>query len=65
LQEFTQVEHYAAYRNYEDNMVFMEKLIDYIFDKMNISRNLNVKDKEGKIKEIDFTTPRVRLDYVK
>jgi hypothetical protein len=46
-------------------MVFMEKLIDYIFDKMNISRKLNVKDKEGNIKEIDFTTPRERLDYVK
>lgn len=65
LQEFTQVEHYAAYRNYENNMVFMEKLIDYIFDKMNISRKLNVKDKEWKIKEVDFTTPRERIDYVK
>jgi hypothetical protein len=46
-------------------MVFMEKLIDYIFDKMNISRKINVKDKEGKIKEVDFATPRERIDYVK
>jgi len=34
LQEFTQVEHYAVYRNYEDNMKFAEKMFDYIFDKM-------------------------------
>ncbi|MEI6672852.1 MAG: amino acid--tRNA ligase-related protein [bacterium] len=32
LQEFTQVEHYAVYRNYEDNMNFTEKLFDYLFD---------------------------------
>ncbi|MCF7834500.1 lysine--tRNA ligase [Candidatus Gracilibacteria bacterium] len=65
LQEFTQVEHYAAYRNYQDNMVFMEKLIDYVFDTMNIPRKINVKDKEGITKEIDFTTPWERVDYVK
>lgn len=65
LQEFTQVEHYAAYRNYQDNMVFMEKLIDYVFDTMNIPRKINVKDKEWITKEIDFTTPWERVDYVK
>lgn len=64
LQEFTQVEHYAAYRNYQDNMVFMEKLIDYIFDKMNLSKKINVKDKEWQSKEVDFTTPWERIDYI-
>ncbi|MFZ2151274.1 MAG: lysine--tRNA ligase [Candidatus Absconditicoccaceae bacterium] len=64
LQEFTQVEHYAVYRNYEDNMQFMEKLIDYIFDDMKLDRKLKVKDKEGIEKEVDFTTPRERVDYV-
>lgn len=64
LQEFTQVEHYAVYRNYEDNMRFMEKLIDYVFDKMNIDRKIKVKDKEWIEKEVDFTTPRERIDYV-
>lgn len=64
LQEFTQVEHYAVYRNYEDNMRFMEKLIDYVFDKMNIDRKIKVKDKQWIEKEIDFTTPRQRVDYV-
>ncbi len=64
LQEFTQVEHYAVYRNYEDNMRFMEKLIDYVFDKMNIDRKIKVKDKQWIEKEVDFTTPRERIDYV-
>lgn len=64
IQEFTQVEHYAVYRNYEDNMKFMEKLIDYIFDEMKIDRKIKVKDKEWIEKEVDFTTPRERVDYV-
>jgi len=46
LQEFTQVEHYAVYRNYEDNMKFMEKLIDFIFNEMKLDRKIKVKDKE-------------------
>ncbi len=63
-QEFTQVEHYAAFWDYKDNMVFAEKLFDYIFDTLNISRKLKVKDKEWNIKEVDFTTPWARIDYV-
>ncbi len=65
LQEFTQVEHYAVYWNYEDNMKFTEKLFDYLFDNLGLSRKLNVKDKEGNIKEVDFTTPWKRIDYTK
>ena len=34
LQEFTQVEHYAVYRNYEDNMKFTEKMFDELFPKL-------------------------------
>ena len=34
LQEFTQVEHYAVYRNYEDNMNFTEKMFDYLFENL-------------------------------
>ncbi len=65
LQEFTQVEHYAAYWNYEDNMKFTEKMFDYVFEKLHISKKLNVKDKEGNIKEVDFTTPRAKIDFSK
>jgi len=34
LQEFTSVEHYAVYWNYEDNMRFTEEMFDYLFDKL-------------------------------
>lgn len=65
IQEFTQIEHYAVYRNYEDNMKFTEKMFDYLFEKLGLSKKLNVKDKEGNIKEVDFTTPRKRIDFTK
>ncbi len=65
LQEFTQVEHYAVYRNFEDNMKFTEKMFDYLFEKMELPKKLNVKDKEGIIKEVDFTTPWERIDFTK
>ena len=65
LQEFTQVEHYAVYWNYEDNMRFTEKMFDYFFEHLWISKKINIKDKEGEIKEVDFTTPRERIDFTK
>ena len=65
LQEFTQVEHYAVYRNFEDNMHFTEEMFDYIFDQLGIPRKLKVKDKDGIEREVDFTTPWERIDYTK
>jgi lysyl-tRNA synthetase class 2 len=65
LQEFTQVEHYAVYRNYEDNMKFTEKMFDYLFENLGISKKIAVVNKDGESKEVDFTTPRERIDYTK
>jgi len=65
IQEFTAIEHYAVYWNFEDNMKFTEKLFDYIFDNLWISRKLNVIDKNGNSKIVDFTTPWDRIDYIK
>ena len=65
LQEFTQVEHYAVYWNYEDNMHFTEEMFDYIFDNLGISRQLKVKDKDWVERDVDFTTPWERIDYTK
>ena len=45
MQEFTSVEHYAVYWNFEDNMAFTEHMFDYIITKLNLSRKVNVKDK--------------------
>lgn len=65
LQEFTQVEHYAVYWNYEDNMKFTEKMFDYFFEKLGLWKILKVKDKEGLIRDVNFTTPWERIDYTK
>ena len=65
LQEFTQVEHYAVYRNYEDNMKFTEKMFDYLFENLGISKKIAVVNKDGESKEVDFTTPWERIDYTK
>ncbi len=46
-------------------MKFTEKMFDYLFDKLGLSKKLNVKDKEENIKEVDFTTPRKRIDFTK
>ena len=46
LQEFTSIEHYAVYWNYEDNMRFTEEMFDYLLSELKISKKINVKDKE-------------------
>ncbi len=64
MQEFTAVEHYAAYWNFEDNMRFTEEMFDYIFDKLWLDRKVNIKDKDWNEKEVDFTTPFEKIDYI-
>lgn len=65
LQEFTQVEHYAVYWNYEDNMKFTEDMFDFLFSELGMDKKIKVKDKDGVIKEVNFTTPWERIDYTK
>lgn len=50
LQDFTAVEGYSAYWNYEDNMKFLREMIIYIFDKL-FDGNLVIKIGD---KDIDF-----------
>lgn len=40
LQEFTQVEHYAVYWNYEDNMRFTEEMFDFLFEELGLAKQL-------------------------
>lgn len=64
-QEFTSIEHYAAYWNHEDNMVFTEKMFDYIFDKIPaLHRTINIADKQWVMKSVSFQTPWPRIDYI-
>lgn len=46
MQEFSVVEHYAVGWNYEDNMAFTERMFDFVFEKMHLSKQIKVKDKE-------------------
>lgn len=64
MQEFSVFEHYAAYWNFEDNMKFTEDMFDYIFETMNLDRNIKIRDKNGLEKEVNFTTPWQKIDYI-
>ncbi|HMT00752.1 MAG TPA: lysine--tRNA ligase [Candidatus Absconditabacterales bacterium] len=65
IQEFTMIEHYAAYRNHEDNMQFTEEMFEYIFAQIpQLSKTVSVVDKEGTVRQVDFQTPWQRIDYV-
>jgi len=66
LQDFSMVEHYAAYWDFEDNMRFTEKMFDYILDKlMTGNKKIKIPDREGNLKEIDFTTPWPKTSFRK
>lgn len=65
MQEFSAIEHYACYWNFEDNMKFTEKMFEYIFEKIpELSREVLVKDKTWLEKLVNFQTPWQRIDYV-
>lgn len=64
MQEFTMVEHYAAFWDFQDNMRFTEKMFDYIFDTLKLERVVKIKDKEGNICDVNFTTPWQKIDYI-
>ncbi|MDJ0975024.1 MAG: lysine--tRNA ligase [Planctomycetota bacterium] len=58
LQDFTMVEYYAAYWNYEDNMRFTEGLIVHLLDELLGTRQIKYGDHL-----IDFTPPWSRVSF--
>lgn len=63
-QEFLVAEHYAVYRNFEDNIKFTESMFDYLFDHLpELNRKVSIADKEWVEREVDFSTPWQRIDY--
>ena len=64
MQEFTAVEHYVAWWNFEDNMVFTEKMFDYLFERLNLPKKIKIKDRDWNEREINWATPWERIDYV-
>lgn len=65
LQEFTMVEHYAAYWNYQDNMVFIEKMMNTLFERLGLEKTVQIKDRDGNIQDVDFGSKWERIDYMK
>lgn len=57
LQDFTMVEHYAAYWNFEDNMRFTEKVFEHILMNLKGSMTVEILGRDGSTKVIDFTPP--------
>lgn len=65
MQEFTMIEHYAAWWNFEDNMIFLENMFDYVFENIpELSREVDIKDKAWNVKTVNFQTPWQRIDYI-
>lgn len=65
IQEFSAIEHYAAWWNFEDNMKFTEEMFEYIFKKVpELKKEVLVKDKAWVEKLVNFQTPWQRIDYV-
>ena len=64
LQEFTGVEHYAAFRTYEDNMRFTEDMFAHLFDALELDPVRQIADKDGNVREVDFGKAREKIDYV-
>ncbi|ATU05507.1 lysine--tRNA ligase [Candidatus Gracilibacteria bacterium HOT-871] len=66
MQEFCAIEHYACWWNYEDNMRFTENMFDYIFEKIpELKKEIEIKDKSGNARMVNFQTPWQRVDYIK
>ena len=65
MQEFTMIEHYAAYWNHKDNMTFTERMFDFVFDNIpELNKQVEVVDKNWVSKLVDFSTPWARVDYI-
>lgn len=65
MQEFSAIEHYSAWWNYEDNMRFTEKMFDYLFKNIpELKKEVMVKDKQWVEKMVNFATPWARIDYI-
>lgn len=64
LPEHTHFEWYSAYWSYKENMDYVEKLVKNIFSRLNLNSVVPLKDKEGNVKDVDFSKEWERIDYV-
>ncbi len=64
LPEHTHLEHYCAYWNFEDNIKFTEQMFDYIFENLGLEKKIEVENRDGEKKLVDFTTPWKRVNFI-
>jgi len=63
LQEFTMIEHYASYWDYEDNMQFTEKMLTSVIQKLKGSLQFEIYNKQEELMQVDFTGPWRRVTF--
>lgn len=61
LQDFTMVEHYAAYWDYQRNMIFTEQMLQFLLSELLCTTTVKIPDSEGKLTEVHFQPPWPRL----
>lgn len=64
LPEHTHLEHYAAYWNFEDNIRFTERMLNYVFERLQLPKQMQIKDRSGVEHTVDWSTPWKRVDFL-
>jgi lysyl-tRNA synthetase, class II len=64
LQEFTMLEYYASYWNYEDNMDFTEQLVKHVIQEVSGKMQIEARDRDGNVQTIDFDNKWPRHNFV-
>jgi lysyl-tRNA synthetase class 2 len=63
LQEFTMIEHYCAYWDFEDNMRFTEKMITEIVQKLKDNLVIQTFNREDELIDVDLTLPWRKVSF--
>ena len=63
MQEFSAIEHYACWWNYEDNMKFTEQFLSSVIKEVAGDLRAAVLDRDGNKNMVDFTPPWPRLKF--
>ncbi|MEZ4087733.1 MAG: lysine--tRNA ligase [Candidatus Gracilibacteria bacterium] len=63
LQEFTMLEYYGSYWNFEDNMTFTEQFLSQVIQEVSGDLKVELMDRDGNKELIDFTPPWPRLHF--
>ncbi len=63
LQEFTMIEHYAAYWDYKDNMKFTEEMFTEIIGKLRGTMEIQCMNRDGELVTVDLTPPWDRKTF--